>query len=128
MTAQESTEARLARIEEKIDGLDKRLAERMHGYLGRIEALEASSESTEVGIARIAEKLDSLGALWLQRLDGLAERVNSLEASRMSYGKRIGKLEQAEQHRKGGFAVMAAVWAGAGVLGGLVFKLFPMGN
>lgn len=36
----ESADAKLARIEEKIDGLDKRLAERCSGYLGRIQSLE----------------------------------------------------------------------------------------
>ena len=85
MTPVESTEARLARIEEKIDGLDKRLAERMHGYLGRIEALEESS---------------------------------------IRQGKRIGQLEQAEQQRKGGVAVMAAIFAGAGALGAWAAKIF----
>lgn len=89
MNALESTEARLARIEEKIDGLDKRLAERMHGYLGRIEALEESS---------------------------------------IRQGVRIGRLERQEEHRRGGLAVMAAVWAGAGVVGGIVFRFFPWGS
>ena len=84
MTVFESTEARLARIEEKIDGLDKRLAERMHGYLGRIEALEESS---------------------------------------IRQGVRLGKLEQAEHHRRGGLAVMAAIWAGAGAVGAFAFKI-----
>ena len=85
MTPVESTEARLARIEEKIDGLDKRLAGRMHGYLGRIEALEESS---------------------------------------IRQGKRIGLLEQAEQQRKGGLAVMTAIWAGAGAIGAMAARFF----
>lgn len=37
-----TTEERLARIEEKLDGLDARLQERCSGYLGRIQVLEKS--------------------------------------------------------------------------------------
>lgn len=85
----ESAEVRLARIEEKIDGLEKRLAERFFGYLGRIEALEESS---------------------------------------VRQGKRIGRLERADEQRRGGLAVMAAIWAGAGALGALVFRYFPQGG
>lgn len=85
----ESPEARLARIEEKIDGLDKRLAERFFAYLGRIEALEESAARRD---------------------------------------ERLGRLERADEQRRGGLAVMAAIWAGAGAVGAMVFRFLPGGQ
>ena len=49
----ESQDIRLARIEEKLDGLDKRLSERCNGNVGRIDSLEKS-------IARLGERVGRL--------------------------------------------------------------------
>ena len=51
----ESQDIRLARIEEKLDALDKRLAERCNGSIGRIEGLEKS-------VARFGERIGKLEA------------------------------------------------------------------
>ena len=49
----ESSEIRLARIEEKLDAMDARLSERCNGSLGRIQVLEKS-------VARFGERLGKL--------------------------------------------------------------------
>ncbi len=51
----ESQDARLARIEEKLDGLDKRLAERCGSNVGRIESLEKS-------VVRLGERVGKIEA------------------------------------------------------------------
>lgn len=54
-TPSESQDARLARIEEKLDGLDKRLAERCGSNVGRIESLEKS-------VVRLGERVGKIEA------------------------------------------------------------------
>lgn len=81
----ESAEAKLARIEEKIDGLDKRLAERCQGSLGRIL---------------------------------------SLEKGQKHQGERIGRLEAADNKRKGAYAVLLALAGAAGAAGAFMERFF----
>ena len=53
--AADSFDARMARIEEKLDGMDKRLAERCNSNIGRIDSLEKS-------VVRLGERVGKLEA------------------------------------------------------------------
>ncbi len=77
-------------------------------------------------LARIEEKIDSLGLRFGERLATVEARLNALEKSSERRGERLGKLEAAEERRKGGLAVMAVVWAAAAALGGVIAKFMPM--
>jgi len=77
-------------------------------------------------LARIEEKIDGLGQRFGERLATMEARLNGLEKSSERRGERLGKLEAAEERRKGGFAVMAFAWAAAATVGGMVVKFLPM--
>ncbi|WP_298034739.1 hypothetical protein [uncultured Desulfovibrio sp.] len=77
-------------------------------------------------LARIEEKIDGLGLRFGERLATVEARLHSLEKSSERRGERLGKLEAAEERRKGGFAAMAFVWAAAATVGGLVAKFLPL--
>jgi hypothetical protein len=53
-------------------------------------------------------------------------RLHGLEKSSERRGERLGKLEAAEERRKGGIAVMAMVWAAAAAIGGIVARYLPL--
>jgi hypothetical protein len=76
-------------------------------------------------LARIEEKIDSLGLRFGERLATVEARLNSLEKSSERRGERLGKLEAAEERRKGGFAVMAVIWTAAAAIGGMAVKFLP---
>ena len=77
-------------------------------------------------LARIEEKIDGLGLRFGERLATVETRLHGLEKSSERRGERLGKLEAAEERRKGGLAVMAVVWAAAAALGGAIAKFMPM--
>lgn len=77
-------------------------------------------------LARIEEKIDGLGLRFGERLATVEARLHGLEKSSERRGERLGKLEAAEERRKGGFAVMACAWAAAATVGGLVAKFLPL--
>ena len=54
-SAVESFESRTVRIEEKLDGLDKRLSERCNGSVGRIDGIEKA-------VFRLGERIGKLEA------------------------------------------------------------------
>jgi hypothetical protein len=76
-------------------------------------------------LARIEEKIDGLGLRFGERLATVEARLHGLEKSSERRGERLGKLEAAEERRKGGFAVMAMVWAAAAAIGGIVVRYLP---
>ena len=76
-------------------------------------------------LARIEEKIDSLGLRFGERLATVEARLHGLEKSSERRGERLGKLEAAEERRKGGIAVMAVVWAAAAAIGGMVVRYLP---
>ncbi len=83
-----------------------------------------TEESMEVHLARIEEKLDALDKRLLERCAISGARLSALEQSIIKQGERIGRLE-AENHRiGGGKAAIMAMLTGAGVVGGLLAKLF----
>ena len=77
-------------------------------------------------LARIEEKIDGLGLRFGERLATVEARLNGLEKSSERRGERLGKLEAAEERRKGGVAVMAMVWAAAAAIGGIVVRYLPL--
>jgi hypothetical protein len=76
-------------------------------------------------LARIEEKIDGLGLRFGERLATVEARLHGLEKSSERRGERLGKLEAAEERRKGGIAVMAMVWAAAAAIGGIVVRFLP---
>jgi hypothetical protein len=76
-------------------------------------------------LARIEEKIDGLGQRFGERLATVEARLHGLEKSSERRGERLGKLEAAEERRKGGFAVMAMVWVAAAAIGGMVVSYLP---
>ena len=64
IAAAESFDARMARIEEKIDALDKRLSERCNGSMGRIESLEKS-------VIRLGERVGKMEAFGHRQEGGI---------------------------------------------------------
>jgi len=76
-------------------------------------------------LARIEEKIDGLGLRFGERLATVEARLNGLEKSSERRGERLGKLEAAEERRKGGIAVMAVIWGLAAAIGGMAAKFLP---
>lgn len=68
----------------------------------------------EQGQAALLSRLDERCAYRLAALDDLERRVGALEAS--------------EHRRRGGMAVMMALWAGAGAIGAGLAKFWPEGQ
>ena len=83
-TLVESQDARLARIEEKLDGLDQRLADRWHSNLGRIESLEKSA-------VRLGERVGNLEAKG-HRHDGGVLAISKTLAAGAALGGLLVKL------------------------------------
>lgn len=83
----ESTEIRLARIEEKVDAMNARLSERCNGSLGRIQVMEKS-------IARFGERLGSLELDREQRKGGKAVVTTLLAAGGVIGGLLVKWYEQ----------------------------------
>ena len=85
-TVSESQDARLARIEEKLDGLDKRLAERWHSNAGRIESLEKS-------VVRLGERVGKLEAIGHRQEGGFLAISKTLAAGAALGGLLVKLLE-----------------------------------
>ena len=73
-------------------------------------------------LARIEEKIDGLGLRCGERLATVEARISGLEKSSERRGERLGKLEAAEERRKGGFAVLAIIWTAAAAIGGMLVR------
>ncbi len=73
-------------------------------------------------LARIEEKIDGLGLRFGERLATVEARISGLEKSSERRGERLGKLEAAEERRKGGFAVLAIIWTAAAAIGGMLVR------
>ena len=82
----ESQDARLARIEEKLDGLDKRLAERCNSNVGRIESLEKS-------VVRLGERVGKLEAKGHRQDGGILAISKTLAAVAAQGGLLVKLLE-----------------------------------
>jgi len=91
---------------------------------------ELSQTDICVTLARIEEKLDAQNALMSERLGGINARLDVLTVSSARQGERIGRLEAAEEQRRGerkiftGFmTIMGTI---CGVIGSLVIRLLGM--
>ena len=73
-------------------------------------------------LARIEEKIDGLGLRFGERLATVEARISGLEKSSERRGERLGRLEAAEERRRGGFAVLAIIWAAAAAIGGMLVR------
>lgn len=84
-----------------------------------------TNEPIEARMARMEEKIDALTNHMGERCGVSVGRIGALEKSTIRQGERLGKLELAEERRKGGMAVMMALWAAAGTLGAVVSRFLP---
>ncbi len=81
-------------------------------------------ESQDARLARIEEKLDAMDKRLHERCAVSGERMRIFEKSIGNFGERLGKVEAVMQQVKGGKAVVMAMLAGAGAVGGLLVKFF----
>ena len=95
MTAAESADVRLSRLEEKIDGMNTLLE----------------------------EKFDGLNCRLSERCSGHLGRIESLEKTTVRFGERIGKLEADQNRQKGGKAVIMGMLTAGAAAGGLLVKM-----
>ena len=92
---------------------------------------ELSQTDICVALARIEEKLDAQNQVYAERFGIQNAEIQALKESRDKHGERMGKLEAAEEQRRGErkvFAgVMAVVGAIFGFVGSLILKLIGQG-
>ena len=70
---------------------------------------ELSQTDVCVTLARIEEQLDAQNALMSERLGGINARLDVLTASSARQGERIGRLEAAEEHRRGQLKILGGI-------------------
>lgn len=86
--------------------------------------MSVSNESQDARLARMEEKMDAMQRQLVERCAASGERMRQLEKSISNFGERMGKVEAVIQQINGGKAVIMAMLAVAGAIGGLLVKFF----